>query len=554
MGYIKVFYHPFLKKGAYGLAKTMASYRPSVYKLSKFFFAFVARGKNSVGIKNLVLFCCLCGIPIGANLINDSVVDHVAMERGQGEFQKSLTSSAEHHAGVLYGLKNKIILEKLYKNKQGMQKLLVDIISLKPFAKQSSLQSIKGLRWISPDLKSIGLYGEVHNFNPKLFLPFLRSLDQDPNNIQLIAIDEMIYFGIGVVEGQEIKGYLLAPFPLESLLKSPPLMNLKLFQTSSKITLPFSGISLNTFIKMPFSYVQVYKSMNWRTCGLENGLAFILLILFAFFVLLLKRKIDLKKEVEVSRFKNKIQCLSQNLQAQQKVANLIIHRLHEVSGSIGEISNILLETHSTSDVLSEQDKINFIRKIYNATLALDKNIIQIRAQDQIDLKGIIKECLHFYGSKIEESQIYVRENYDFPQLSFCSDENSFTQLMLNLIHMVLERTPEQGEIVITAIKPAKADDGLCIVMIEDNGYAFSFKELKNFQKPVNAIFEKYFDLEWERILELARNLRCQVSCEKISPIGNRIILTIYEHKVNDQEALYDQYEATSNIIRLFPSP
>jgi hypothetical protein len=125
--------------------------------------------------------------------------------------------------------------------------------------------------------------------------------------------------------------------------------------------------------------------------------------------------------------------------------------------------------------------------------------------------------------------------------------------MMNLFHMALERTPEDGIILIRLNQPEEAKDGFLAVILEDNGYSFSSKELKNYKNPNQSVFENYFDLEWEAILELARNLNCHVSLEQISPLGNRIILTLQEHTVVEDESIYEKYALENNIIRLFPA-
>ncbi|MBA3814524.1 MAG: hypothetical protein H0X26_08605 [Alphaproteobacteria bacterium] len=551
MEYIKVLYHPFLKNGIWAFLKVISPFQLPFQKISKKVSGFVVRAKKSAWFQNTLLIFCLSTVPMGAVFIKDYVNDQIEWSKAQRAVETSLISSTDRYAQFLDGLKNKILLEKLYENDQGLYQLLADVNVLKAYA-APPLQSMRGLQWISPHLKALGLYGDVHNFNPKLFLNFLRILDQSPNNIQIIKTNEETFFGMGIAEGKEIKGYLIIPFPLEKIMDSLNFLKFSTFQFSSHINLPFLGVPLEALTKTPFSYVQIDRKIGWINYGLKNATAYSVFLLFALIILLFKRKSDAKKEADVLQLQKKTQCLGHNLQAQHKAANLIIDRLHEVNGSIEEISNILLQTHSPSSVLSEQDRINFIRKIYDTSSALEKKIIQNSTQESIDLKQIITGCLQFYGSKLDEAQIYVEHAYDIFQSSFISDRDAFTQLMFNLFHRALERTPEKGKISITATKPETEKDGFFILTIEDSGYTFSSEEIKKFKQPNKPIFDDYFDLEWESILELARNINCRISVKKVSLIGNRIVLTIREHKTVDQEALYEKYAAENNIIRLFP--
>ncbi|OJW55227.1 MAG: hypothetical protein BGO67_00530 [Alphaproteobacteria bacterium 41-28] len=553
MRHLAILYQSFLKNSALRLFKTVYSFDIFSQKFSKKLSSFILKAKNSVFLKNSLLFTCLATVPIGGVFLKDYVNDRIEMRGARHGVEKSLVSSAEHYAQLLYDLKNKILSEKLYRNEEGMHQLLADVNALKAYAIGPSVQRMRGIRWVSPHLKAIGLYGKVNNFNPKLFLPFLRSLDQTPNIIQIININKTIYLGMGISAGSDIIGYLLLSFPLETILDSQNVIKLRTFQLLPKLNIPALGVPFDEFIKMPFSYFQIDTTMKWRSYGIENGLAYSIFLAFALIFLFFKRKNDTKKEAELFQSKQKAYCLTNNLLAQQKAANLIIHRLHDVNESIGEISNVFLGTHSSTTVFTAQEQMNFIRKVCDFSSGIEKKIIKNEITETVDIKEVITGCINFYGHKLSEAHINVEQDYNIVQSGFVSDRDAFTQLMMNLFHMALERTPEHGNILIT-VKNSEADKNNCfIVKIEDNGYSFSSKELKNYKKQNQNIFEDYFDLEGERILELTRNINCQVSHEKNSPAGNRIILTIQEHNIVEDESSYEKYAAENNIIRLFPA-
>ena len=67
---------------------------------------------------------------MGGIFINDYVTDHVEMERIQNSVKKSLVSSAERYAETLYGLKNRILSENLYQNKESLRQLVADVNAL----------------------------------------------------------------------------------------------------------------------------------------------------------------------------------------------------------------------------------------------------------------------------------------------------------------------------------------------------------------------------------------------------------------------------------------
>lgn len=553
MRHLAVLYRSFQKNSAFRLFKTVYSFDIFSQKFSKKLSSFILQAKNSVFLKNSLLFVCLSIVPIGGVFVKDYVNDRIEMRGTRHSVEKSIVSSAAHYAQLLYGLKNKILSEQLYRNEEGIHQLLADVHALKAYVIGPPLQRMRGLRWVSPHLKAIGFYGKVQNFNPKLFLTFLRSLDQTPNVIQIININKTIYLGVGISAGSDIIGYLLLPFPLETILDSQNVIKLRTFQVLPKLNIPALGVPLDEFVKMPFSYFQINTTMKWRSYGIENGLAYSIFLAFALSFLFFKRKNDTKKEVELFQSKQKAYCLTNNLLAQQKAANLIIHRLHDVNESIGEISNVFLGTQSSTTVFTAQEQMNFIRKVYDFSSDIEKKIIKNEIRETVDIKEVITSCTNFYGHKLSEAHIDVEQDYNIVQSGFVSDRDAFIQLMINLFHMALERTPEHGNILITVKNSEAEKNSFFIVTIEDNGYSFSSIELKNYKKQNQTIFENYFDLEWERILELARNINCRVSSEQISPVGNRIILIIQEYNIVEDESSYEKYAAENNIIRLFPA-
>ena len=543
--------YSFLTNRASHLFKATFSFDIFSQKFSKKLSNVIAQAKNSVWLRNSILFLCLFAIPIGTIFIKDYVNDQIERSEIEHAAAKSLISSAEIYAQLLEGLKHKILLEKLYQNKEGMQKLLADVNALKAYA-AADLGRVRGLRWVSSHLKAMGPYGDVHNFDLKFFLTFLRSLDQTPNVTQIISINKTVYLGVAIAEGADIIGYLLLPFPLEILLGAQSTIQLRTFQLSPELKVPALGIPLEEFIKNASAYFHIQKTMRWRTYGLENALTYSVFLLFACVVLFFKRKNDRKKAVELLRSKQKEYCLTNTLLAQQKVANLIIHRLHAINESIGDISHVFLETHGSATVFTEQEQMHFIRKVCDFSTNIEKKIIKNSNKEAIDIKEVITGCINFYGHRTSENHIEVKQDYGGVQPNLLSDKDAFTQLMMNLFHMALERTPEGGFILVRMNQLEEIHDGFLTVIIEDNGYSFSSTELKNYKKPSQPLFEEYFDLEWIGILELARHINGQVSLEKIAPVGNRIILRLHEQKAVEDESAYEKYAAENNIIRLFP--
>ncbi len=551
MGNLSVPYHLFLENLRY-------YFQESVWYLKKGFrksVAFSRRTISSLAFKNSLLFFCLCFVPMGAVFVGDYVSDHTQLEKVTHALESSVITSAEAYSQLFNDLRNKIHSEKFYINAQKMENLLASIHALRTYATGSPLRNMVGLRWVSPQLKPIGAYGEVKNFDPKTFLTFFRSLDQAPNKIFISKIKDEIYLGLGIAEAGNTIGYLLVPFPLEVIVHDPDNVQLRTFSLSSDLDLPLLGMPLAGLIKTPFSVIHISKTFAWGAYFWENALTCGFFVLFAMIVLLFKRQHDKEHLREFSRSNRATQCLKNNLQAHQKGANLIIDRLHEVQGSISELSTFLLDLRSSKKVLDEKEITKLMRQIFAVSTSVEKKIIRNASTESIDIMEVIALCMHFYGHKIEESRIEIKTDFVNPHPTYISEKDAFTQLVLNIFHKAVEGTPEQGTLWIKVRIPEKKSEGMLILTIENNGYRLSIEELKSYMKPNQTSFEGYFNLEWEEMVVFAKSIGCSISHESLGPKGNRMTLEIYDIKkpTPRNETSFEKYNAANNIINFFPS-
>ncbi|MBS0272557.1 MAG: hypothetical protein JSR85_07930 [Proteobacteria bacterium] len=482
--------------------------------------------------------------------VKDYISDHFKIAKAQHALEKSLISYAENHTQLFSHLKDKILTEKLYDESKDLHHLFIDLDQLRAYSISSSLITLTGLRWIGANLRVTGPYGDVENFNPKNFLPFLRSLEQLPSIAQLSYVNNQLYLGMGIGEEKDIKGYLLLPIYLEDINSQLSFIKPSLLQITSKIELPSTAITFDELMKEPFSFFKIHKNISWSLYFAENFVAYVIFFLFALSLLILKKKKESQTASKLAQSQKRILSLNESLIAQQKTANFIVTRLHDGVTSIHEISKFLLETktQSPSNVFSEKEYVNFVKKIYETSVTLEKPIIKKKAYEPVDIPEIINQCLNFNSYKIDKDSIQIIREYSSIKTSFTSDKESFYQLMLNLFHQALERTPETGSILIEMKESKGVKDCSYILTIEDNGYPFSQEELTSFKKQNHSLFESYFDLEWKNILRLAQELKIKISFENLAPLGNRITLHIYEYKISKEEP-----SCGDNIIRLFPS-
>jgi signal transduction histidine kinase len=490
---------------------------------------------------------------MGAVFVGDYVSDQTQLEKTTHAFENSVITSAEAYSQLFNDFKNKTLSEKLYLKPQKMKNLLASIHALRNYATESPLQKMVGLRWVSPQLKVMGPYGAVANFDPKQFLTFFRSLDQMPNKILISKINDDTYLGLGIAEEGNTLGYLLVPFPLETIVLDPDSVHLRMFSLSLDLDLPLLGILLDSLKRKPFSVIQISKSFSWGVYFLENAVSYGFFILFAIIVLLFKRRYDTEQLVELSRSNKTTQCLKNNLQAQQKGANLIIDRLHEVQGSISELSTLLLDIRSSKEVLNEKEITKLMRKIYTVSTSVEKKIIRKANTDPVNIIEVIELCMNFYAYKIENSQIEIKTDFGTFLPPFISEKDAFIQLVLNIFNKAVEGTPEQGTLWMKVIVPEKKSEGILILAIESNGYAFSPETLRTFMRPNQTLFEDYFNLEWEEMVVFAKSIGCSISHQSLGSQGNRMTLEVYDIKKPPpkKEMSFNKFTSANNIINLF---
>lgn len=473
--------------------------------------------------------------PLAAGLfINDFIHDQREIRKTREDLEESLLFGLENHAQLLSHLRDKIAKEGLYHEELKLIALFQRLKLLTPYSSQLTQGDLTGLRWIRSNLKAIGAYGIDKDFRLNEFLPFFKVLETLPDHVHLTKLGSQCYMGMAIKTGEDnakqVKGFLLIPislFQAEAVAQS--LQRFVLNQVSLNFNLPSTGATLKDIVRTPFSFFNIHQQIAWRIYIFNNIMVYSIFLLFCCLILFLKKRRDRTKENELSLSQKKIHAFRESLLTQKSTAALLLHHVHNTVGSITELSRLLLETKSqpSSNVFSEKEQTNLMRKIYEAGFSLEESMFRKKKEEIIHISKTIDQCLSFYASKIEEESIQVRKNYGFLSSNFSTDKDAFYQLMLNLLSKVLERLPEQGCI---SIQLQEEKENLFLLTIEDNGYPFTPETLKSFKSPDQDAFKKYFDLDWEQILKLARSIKCCVSFEKLSSGRNRMTVQAQKHE------------------------
>ncbi len=496
------------------------------------------------------LFIFLC--PVLAMFIGDYIRDDSILTERQQTLEASLRSTLEQHRQVLEDIQKKILVETLQNNPEGLQKLFATLRILNTYAHEFPSSEIKGLLWITSDFKAIGVYGVLSNFNMDVFFPLLRVLEKTPNNLYLFKEGENLYLGTGVWIKDKISGYLLLPFSLKNLESQYGFPLTTLFTPSLSFNLSHWFVALNDIYKKPSLLLQFQKKIKWFHYFYRNILNYMVFLMLASMILFLKKRTEAKERFKLAESEKKFCSLNHNFMTRQKTANLIINNFQDIAGSIKEISRVLIEDKKTpsSHLLDEKSQLNLFRKIYESFSLIEEGILKTRNVENIDIREIVQNILSFFVYKIEEERINVKIDYHINDFFFETDKDAFYQLLLSLLSSALERTPEQGTILMSINAPPEGAEGILTVNIEDNGYSFTEEQIKKFKIPSKIAKNKnYFELDWESIHVLAQSLNCFVSVEKLSSAGNRIIIQVKEPLLSDETSY-----SGDNIIKLFPPP
>lgn len=503
-------------------------------------------------IKDSTLFLFIFIFPVLAMFIGDYIRDGSILTERQQTLEASLRSTLEQHKQVLEDIQKKILVETLQNNPEGLQKLFATLRILNTYAHEFPSSEIKGLLWITPDFKAIGVYGVLSNFNMDAFFPLLRVLEKTPNNIYLFKEGENLYLGTGVWIKDKISGYLLLPFSLKNLESQYDFPLTTLFTPSLNLNLSHWFVALNDIYEKPSLFLQFQKEIKWFHYFYRNILNYMVFLMLASMIFFFKKRTEAKERFKLAELEKKFCSLNHNFMTRQKTANLIINNFQDIAGSIKEISRVLIEDKKTPSphLLDEKAQLKLFRKIYESFSLIEDGILKTRKVENIDIREIVQNILSFFVYKIEEERINVKIDYHINHFFFETDKDAFYQLLLSLLSSALERTPEQGNILMSMNAPPEGTEEILTINIEDNGYSFTEEEIKKFKIPSKIAKNKnYFELDWESINALAQSLNCFVSVEKLSSTGNRIIIQVKEPLLSDETSY-----SGNNIIKLFPSP
>lgn len=548
MGNLRLFYGQWLGNIHRSSVKRFSELRKAYLLLLNTFM----KGKYLTLIKDVTLFLFVFLCPVLTMFIGDYIRDSSILTERQQALEASLRSTLEQHRQMLEDIQKKILVDNLSNNPEGLQKLFATLRILNAYAHEFPSSEIKGLFWITSDFKAIGVYGVLSNFNMDVFFPLLRVLEKAPNTLYLFKEGDRLYLGTKAWMKDKINGYLLLPFSLKNLESQYDSPLTTLFTPSFSLNLSQWLVALNDVYEKPSLFLQFQRKIKWFPYFSRNILNYIVFLMLASIILFLKKRMEIKEKFKLAASEKKFDSLNHSFITRQKTANLVINNFQNIAGSIKEISRVLIEDKKTpsSHFLDEKSQLKLFRKIYESFSFIEDGILKTRKVEAVDIREIIQNILSFFAYKIEEEKINVKIDYHLNHFFFETDKDAFYQLLLSLLSSALERTPEQGSILMSMNAPPEGADGILTINIEDNGYSFTEEEIKNFKMPNTTTKNKnYFELDWKNIHALAQSLNCFVSVEKLSATGNRIIIQVKEPLLSD-----DTSYSGDNIIKLFPSP
>lgn len=244
------------------------------------------------------------------------------------------------------------------------------------------------------------------------------------------------------------------------------LMFLEQYQFVQRVLTNAPGLSLN-------------EAASWLSLSRVGIFSFVMVIFSLLLILLLGSYLstqNMQKELEVTRLKNEfISTVSHELKTPLTSIRLLAERLSslkpEESGKQKEYLDFILSqsyylTHLIGNIL-DFSKIEEGKARY--------------AFEQVDLKGLLDQCLKDYPVKLLYPERALEMNISSDAALCCIDKESLSRALVNIIDNALKFSPPGGVVRINA---AKKDEEI-IIEVVDQGLGISETDKKR-------IFERFY--------------------------------------------------------------
>jgi two-component system, OmpR family, phosphate regulon sensor histidine kinase PhoR len=211
-----------------------------------------------------------------------------------------------------------------------------------------------------------------------------------------------------------------------------------------------------------------------------------------------KQRLEIDRQDEMGELAMTLNLLAQTAAQREAVRrDFIANASHELKTPVSAIQGIT-ETLLEDDKMDEETHQRFIQKVNSQSLRLSQLISDLLALsrletkdaeffDNVDLNKVIQDSCHDLQTDANENGLSLVWQCPETSIVVFGDEESLSQLLINLIDNAIKYTPENGHINVTL----KTENSLVILVIEDDGIGIGSEEQ-------HRIFERFYRVDKAR--------------------------------------------------------
>lgn len=217
----------------------------------------------------------------------------------------------------------------------------------------------------------------------------------------------------------------------------------------------------------------------------------------------------------------------------EKNDQFITSLIHEIRNPLSTIKLAIEILKNTSTDFSQKQYIEMIVKSNDRINEIITQLLLSLRQDMVVLKQypaheLIEEVLKENEDRFLLSHIKITRNYTRLASSILANKEEIKIALTNIIINAVEALPEYGGELIFTIK---CDDGICTLIIQDNGTGIEKELLNNLFKPYHTTKPSGIGLGLSVTLSMLALNSVTVKVQSEIGIGTRFILSFKNRPV-----------------------
>jgi light-regulated signal transduction histidine kinase (bacteriophytochrome) len=156
--------------------------------------------------------------------------------------------------------------------------------------------------------------------------------------------------------------------------------------------------------------------------------------------------------------------------------------------------------------MNRKRQLSLVEKIHELASNLDTITVQPLHCSYVDVNKIIQESIAIQSQNIFMSGVYIKTNLDMTLNHLYSDELYLKQIIVGLMTVSLNHTPEGGTIKISTALKTETDKSYAVITIKDNGFSLDQRSIERLKEKLSDDDAHYsfdgLDLDFSKIENL----------------------------------------------------